>query len=70
MVKRWFATSQRVRYMSVRKRYKTNGSYVWEFCITIQKHPRKQYRKSGFKTKTEAQQAEYEAIKKYKNKKI
>lgn len=56
--------------MSVRKRYKPNGSYVWEFCITIQKHPRKQYRKSGFKTKTEAQQAEYEAIKKYKNKKI
>ena len=48
--------------MSVRKRFKKDGSYVWEFCITIQKHPRKQYRKSGFKTKTEAQQAEYEAV--------
>lgn len=48
--------------MSVRKRYKKDGSFVWEFCITIQKHPRKQYRKSGFKTKTEAQQAEYEAV--------
>ena len=35
--------------MSVRKRYKADGSFVWEFCITISKHPRKQYRKSGFK---------------------
>lgn len=50
--------------MSVRKRYKSDSSFTWEFCITIQKHPRKQYRKSGFKTKTEAQQAEYEAISK------
>ncbi len=50
--------------MSVRKRYKSDGSFTWEFCITIQKHPRKQYRKSGFKTKTEAQQAEYEAVSK------
>ena len=53
--------------MSVRKRFKKDGSYVWEFCITIQKHPRKQYRKSGFKTKSEAQVAEHEAIQKYKN---
>lgn len=56
--------------MSVRKRYKKDGSFVWEFCITIQKHPRKQYRKSGFKTKAEAQLAEYDAIDKYKNKYI
>lgn len=56
--------------MSIRKRYKKDGSFTWEFCITIQKNPRKQYRKSGFKTKTEAQQAEYEAIQKYKNKYI
>lgn len=55
--------------MSVRKRFKNNGSYVWEFCITIQKHPRKQYRKSGFKTKQDALNAEQEAIIKYKNKK-
>lgn len=53
--------------MSVRKRYKKDGSFVWEFCITIQKHPRKQYRKSGYKTKSEAQQAEQDAIQKYKN---
>lgn len=50
--------------MSVRKRYKSDGTFTWEFCITIQKKPRKQYRKSGFKTKLEAQQAEYEAISK------
>ena len=56
--------------MSVRKRFKKDGGYVWEFCITIQKHPRKQYRKSGFKTKQDALQAEQEAIIKYKNKKI
>lgn len=56
--------------MSVRKRYKKDGSFTWEFCITVQKHPRKQYRKSGFKTKTDAQQAEYEAIRKYQNKVI
>lgn len=56
--------------MSVRKRYKSDGSFTWEFCITIQKRPRKQLRKSGFKTKQEAQQCEYEAIQKYKNKKI
>lgn len=56
--------------MSVRKRYKEDGSFVWEFCITIQKKPRKQYRKSGFKTKQLAQEAEQEAIQKYKNKNI
>lgn len=54
--------------MSIRKRYKKDGLFTWEFCITIQKHPRKQFRKSGFKTKIDAQQAEFEAIKKYKNK--
>lgn len=53
--------------MSVRKRYKKDGSYTWEFCITIRKKPRKQYRKSGFKTKIDAQQAEYEAISKLFN---
>ena len=56
--------------MSVRKRYKKDGTFTWEFCITIQKRPRRQLRKSGFKTKQEAQQCEYEAIQKYKNKKI
>lgn len=53
--------------MSVRKRYKNDGTFTWEFCITVQKYPRKQYRKSGFKTKTDAQNAEREAITKYKN---
>ena len=48
--------------MSVRKRYKNDCTFTWEFCITIQKHPRKQLRKSGFKTKTEAQNAERKAI--------
>lgn len=52
--------------MSVRKRYKKDGSFVWEFCMTISKHPRKQYRKGGFKTKTEAVNAEQEAIAKFK----
>lgn len=47
--------------MSVRKR-ETKTGISWEFCITICKKPRKQYRKSGFKTKLEAQQAEAEAI--------
>ena len=56
--------------MSVRKRFKSDGSFVWEFCITISKHPRKQYRKSGFKTKQLALEAEQEAIQKYKNKNI
>lgn len=56
--------------MSIRKRFKNDGTFVWEFCITIQKKPRKQYRKSGFKTKQLAQEAEQEAIQKYKNKKI
>ena len=56
--------------MSVRKRFKNDGSFVWEFCITIQKIPRKQYRKSGFKTKGEAQEAEKDAIIKYKSKQI
>lgn len=55
--------------MSVKKRTWDDGKKTcWEFCITIQKKPRKQYRKSGFKTKYEAQEAEQEAIKKYKNK--
>ena len=53
--------------MSVRKRYKEDGSFVWEFCITISKHPRKQYRKSGFKKRDEAVEAEREAITKFKN---
>lgn len=52
--------------MSIRKR-KLKDGFTWEFSITISKNPRKQYRKSGFKTKAEAQQAEAEAIKKYKN---
>ncbi len=52
--------------MSVRKRYKPDGSFVWEFCITIQKQPRKQYRKSGFKTKGEAVDAEQKALVLYK----
>lgn len=52
--------------MSVRKRTLKNG-YCWEFCITIQKQPRKQLKKSGYKTKAEAQEAEREAIEKYKN---
>lgn len=56
--------------MSIRKRYKTDGTFTWEFCITIQKVPRKQYRKSGYKTKQDAAKAEMEAIQKYKNKKI
>ena len=53
--------------MSVRKRTLKNG-VTWEFCITIQKKPRKQYRKSGFKTKNEALTAERLAVEKYKNK--
>lgn len=52
--------------MSVRKRYKDDGSFVWEFCLTISKSPRKQYRKSGFKTKNEAVKAEQEAITKFR----
>lgn len=51
--------------MSIRKRYKQDGSFSWEFCITISKHPRKQYRKGGFKTKAQAVEAEQEAITKY-----
>ena len=53
--------------MSIRKRYKKDGSYVWEFCITICKNPRKQYRKSGFKKKEQAQLAEAEMLEKIKN---
>lgn len=51
--------------MSIRKRQLKSG-YTWEFSITISKNPRKQYRKSGFKTKLEAQQAEVEALMKLK----
>lgn len=51
--------------MSVRKRYKKDGTFVWEFCITIQKKPRKQYRKSGFITRAKAIEAEQKAIAKY-----
>lgn len=47
--------------MTVRKRV-TKTSASWEFCITIQKTPRKQYRKSGFKTKAEAKEAEQKAL--------
>ena len=50
--------------MSVRKRTLKNG-YCWEFCITIQKQPRKQLKKSGYKTKAEAQEAEREAIREH-----
>ena len=52
--------------MSVRKRYKDDGSFVWEYCLTISKSPRKQYRKSGFRTKNEAVKAEQEAITKFR----
>lgn len=49
--------------MAVKKRVWDNGKKsCWEFCITIQKKPRKQYRKSGFKTKLQAIEAEQEAI--------
>ena len=51
--------------MSVRKRKLKNG-YTWEFSITVQKTPRKQIKKSGFKTKYEAQEAEIKAKKQYK----
>ncbi len=51
--------------MSIRKRQLKDG-FTWEFSITISKNPRKQYRKSGFKTKSEAQQAEAEALIKIK----
>lgn len=47
--------------MTVRKRITKTG-FSWEFCITIQKSPRKQYRKSGFKTKAAAKEAEERAI--------
>lgn len=49
--------------MTVRKRNLKNG-FCWEFCITISKNPRKQLRKSGFKTKGEAQKAEQETLQK------
>lgn len=48
--------------MSIRKRYKKDGSFVWEFCITISKNPRKQYRKSGFEKKEQAVIEEQKAI--------
>lgn len=47
--------------MTVRKRVTKTG-FAWEFCITIQKKPRKQYRKGGFKTKAAAKEAEEQAI--------
>lgn len=47
--------------MTVRKRQLKNG-FCWEFCITVCKNPRKQLRKSGFKTKGEAQKAEQETL--------
>lgn len=49
--------------MTIRKRQLKNG-FSWEFCITISKNPRKQIRKSGFKTKAEAQKAEQDTIQK------
>jgi integrase len=48
--------------MSIRKRYTKDGSYSWEFCITISKNPRRQYRKSGFAKREIAIIAEQEAI--------
>lgn len=51
--------------MSVRKRKLKNG-YTWEYSITIQKNPRKQIKKSGYKTKYEAQEAEAKAKEQYK----
>lgn len=33
--------------MSIRKRSRKDGSFVWEFSLTITKNPRKQYRKGG-----------------------
>ena len=51
--------------MSIRKRQLKNG-YTWEYCITIQKNPRKQIRKSGFKTKYEALEEEEKAKKLFK----
>lgn len=54
--------------MTVTKRWnKDKSNFCWQFCITIQKKPRKQYRKSGFKTKTEAVNAENQAIAKFVN---
>lgn len=47
--------------MTVKKRTWGNGKTCWEFCITVQKRPRKQYRRSGFRTKEQALQAEREA---------
>lgn len=53
--------------MSVRRRTLKDGkTFSWEFCITIQKEPRKQYRKGGFKTKAEALEKEREALTKLK----
>ena len=43
--------------MTIRKRQLKNG-FTWELCVTIQKKPRKQLRKSGFKTKAEAKAEE------------
>ena len=53
--------------MSIRKRYNKSGGYVWEFCITISKNPRRQYRKSGYAKKEQAVAAEQEAIAKFVN---
>lgn len=48
--------------MSIRKRYTKDGNFTWEFCITISKNPRKQYRKSGYAKRELAMIAEQEAI--------
>ena len=53
--------------MSIRKRVNSCGGVAWEFVITISTNPRKQYRKSGFKTRAEAVRAEQEAIAKFQN---
>lgn len=55
--------------MVVKKRewiYKGEKRSSWEFYFDIQKKPRKQYRKSGFKTRGEAVEAERKAIIKFK----
>lgn len=53
--------------MSIRKRIRKDGTFAWEFSLTISTKPRKQYRKGGFKTRAEAVKAEQEAITKFKS---